>query len=304
MSAVAIDLFAGAGGLSEGARMAGVRVAWAANHWQEAVRWHWRNHPNTTHACQDLHQADFRDAPAHDILLSAPACQGHSKARGTDKPHHDKMRATAWAVVTCAEVHRPPVVVVENVPELLGWVLYPAWRAGMEALGYALSPVVIDAADHGVPQNRVRLFIVCTRSRNPIKLRLPHREHVPVSQVLDFEAGRWSRVADKVPATRARWACGRAALGERFVMPYNSSGSGLTGRCIGRPLGAITTVARWALVKGDLMRMMSVREGQKVMGFPPGYQFPTAAKLAWHLMGNAVVPVVGCDVLEAVQAAV
>lgn len=113
----AIDLFAGAGGFSTGAAMAGCQVLWAANHWPTAVEWHAANHPDTRHACQDLQQADFRDAPAHDILLASPACQGHSKARGTDKPHHDAQRATAWAVVTCAEVHRPAVVLVENVPE-------------------------------------------------------------------------------------------------------------------------------------------------------------------------------------------
>jgi len=34
----AIDLFAGAGGFSTGAAMAGARVVWAANHWPTA--WH------------------------------------------------------------------------------------------------------------------------------------------------------------------------------------------------------------------------------------------------------------------------
>lgn len=105
----AIDLFAGAGGFTTGAALAGCRVLYAANHWPTAVEWHAANHPGTVHACQDLQQADFRTAPAHDLLLASPACQGHSPARGKDQPHHDAQRATAWAVVTCAEVHRLPV---------------------------------------------------------------------------------------------------------------------------------------------------------------------------------------------------
>lgn len=85
----AVDLFAGAGGFSTGASMAGARVVWAANHWPKAIEWHSANHPDTVHACQDLQQADFREAPAHDILLASPACQGHSRARGAEKPHQD-----------------------------------------------------------------------------------------------------------------------------------------------------------------------------------------------------------------------
>lgn len=173
-----IDLFAGAGGFSTGAVMAGCRVVWAANHWPAAVQWHAANHPYTAHACQDLQQADFTTAPAHDILLASPACQGHTPARGKERPHHDAQRATAWAVVTCAEVHRPAVVLVENVPAFANWTLYPAWAAAMQALGYALAPIVVDAADHGVPQHRRRLFIVATRSNSPIVLHLLKRREI------------------------------------------------------------------------------------------------------------------------------
>lgn len=51
----AIDLFAGAGGSSEGARMAGVMVAWAANHWPLAVQYHEANHPTTWHQIGRAH---------------------------------------------------------------------------------------------------------------------------------------------------------------------------------------------------------------------------------------------------------
>lgn len=301
----AIDLFAGAGGFSTGARMAGARVLWAANHWPTAVQWHAANHPGTAHACQDLQQADFRDAPAHDILLASPACQGHSRARGTDKPHHDAQRATAWAVVTCAEVHRPEACVVENVTEFAEWVLWPAWCAAMHALGYALAPMVLDAADHGVPQHRRRLFVVATRSRHPIELVLPRREHRPASDVIDFAAGRWSQIdrPGRSARTLARIVAGRRQHGARFVAPYYGSGSGETGRSLARPIGTLTTRARWALVDGDRMRMVLAAEGRELMGLPGAYRLPTDEKTAWHLIGNAVCPLVAADIINALKEA-
>src|SRR4051812_4600733 len=107
MSITAIDLFAGAGGFTCGAAMAGIDVLWAANHWPAAVAVHAANHPRTEHACQDLQQMDWSRVPSHHLLLASPCCQGHSKARGRDGPHSDLSRSTAWAVVSCAEYHRP-----------------------------------------------------------------------------------------------------------------------------------------------------------------------------------------------------
>jgi DNA (cytosine-5)-methyltransferase 1 len=94
-----IDLFAGAGGFSTCAGMAGAQVVWAANHWRAAVVIHKHNHPDAIHVCQDLHQADWSQVPEHDVMLASHSCQGHSRARGKDRPHHDAARSTAWAVV-------------------------------------------------------------------------------------------------------------------------------------------------------------------------------------------------------------
>ena len=301
----AIDLFAGAGGFSTGAAQAGCRVVWAANHWPVAVQWHAANHPSTEHACQDLQQADFRDAPRHDLLLASPACQGHSNARGADKPHHDALRSTAWAVVTCAEVHRPYAAVIENVPEFTRWVLYPAWCAALHALGYALAPMVLDAADSGVPQNRLRAFIVATRSRHPVELELPRREHQSAAACIDLAAGKWSPVNKprRAAATLARIAAGRQRFGSTFLAPYYGSGSGETGRSLDRPIGTLTTKARWALVDGDRMRMVSAVEGRALMGFPASYQLPANEAQAWTLLGNAVCPPMAAELIGALKAA-
>ena len=301
----AIDLFAGAGGFSTGAVMAGARVLWAANHWPTAVQWHAANHGDTAHACQDLQQADFRDAPRHDLLLASPACQGHSLARGKERPHHDALRATAWAVVTCAEVHRPPVALVENVPEFTRWALYPAWCAAMVALGYALAPMVLDAADAGVPQHRKRLFIVATRGRHLVELAMPQREHRGAASVIDFDGGRWSPVdkPGRSPRTLERIAAGRRAFGPRFLAPFYGSGSGETGRSLERPIGTLTTRARWAVIDGERMRMVSATEGRELMGFPRGYRLPPNEATAWHLLGNAVCPPQAADLIEAIRRA-
>lgn len=299
----AIDLFAGAGGFSTGAQMAGCNVVWAANHWQAAVDVHLLNHPGTAHSCQDLQQADWTQVPAHDLLLASPACQGHSRAKGKELPHHDALRATAWAVVSAAECQRPAVFIVENVPEFAQWTLYPAWCAAMTALGYALQPMILDAADHGVAQHRRRLFIIGTRTKHPIELKLPSREHVGSANIIDFDAGRWSVInkAGRACATLARVTAGRAAHGLRFVTAYYGSETG--GRSLSRPVGTITTRDRWAVIDGDRMRMLSIPECRRAMGFPDSYRLPERAKDAMHMLGNAVCPPVARDVINAIREA-
>jgi len=301
----AIDLFAGLGGWSTGATMAGVNVLWAANHWQEAVDWHAANHPGTAHVCQDLHQARWEEVPAHDIMLASPCCQGHSKARGkaSGNPQHDASRSTAWAVVSATEFHRPPVVVVENVIEFLGWALYQAWSAAMNALGYQLSPHVVDCADLGVPQNRIRVFIVCTLSSAPLMLDLPQLQHQSAASFIDTSAGKWSAVdrPGRAKATLERVRSGREVHGDTFLISYY--GNTKIGRSLLRPIGTITTKDRWAIIKGDQMRMLSANECLSAMSFPVATKRPASHRLTVHMAGNAVPPVAAMEVIQAIQRA-
>ncbi|MBD8724688.1 DNA cytosine methyltransferase [Oxalobacteraceae sp. CFBP 13708] len=297
----AIDLFAGAGGFSTGASMAGIDVVWAANHWPAAVAIHSRNHPGTEHLCQDLQQANWRDVPAHDLLLASPCCQGHSKARGktNGNPQHDASRSTAWAVVSAAEHHRPAFAIIENVPEFTRWALYPAWCAAMDALGYALTPMIVDAADHGTPQHRERLFILAARAAHPLMISLEKRTHVPSSSFIDFDAGAWQPIEKpgRAANTLARIAAGRAAHGDRFISSYYGNTKG--GRSIERPVGTITTKDRHAIIDGDRMRMFSKYECRAAMGFPDTYILPDKHEDAVHMLGNAVCPPAARDVISA-----
>lgn len=275
----AIDLFAGLGGFTEGAEMAGCRVLWAGNHWPAAVQTHADNHPAVEHVCQDLHQADWRGVPRHDLLLASPACQGHSLARGKDRAHHDATRSTAWAVVSALEYHQTPFAVIENVPEFTRWSLFPAWCSALTALGYSIAPHLIDAADHGVPQHRTRVLIVLAKSRFPLELALPQRAHVPASSFIDFDAGNWSPVEKpgRSAATLRRIANGRRQHGDRFLAPFYGSGSGLTGRSLARPIGTITTRDRWAVIDGGRMRILTIPESRRAMGFRDSYRLRSAS---------------------------
>lgn len=297
----AIDLFAGMGGFTEGAAAAGCKVLWAANHWRQAVDCHSLNHPDTAHACQDLHQANWDDVPAHDILLASPSCQGHSRARGTDKPRHDAARATAWAVVSCAEVHKPAMFVAENVTEWAQWCLWPAWCQAMHALGYALSLNVVDSADYGVPQNRQRLIVIGTRTKFPMELKEARQSHRPIGPCIDWDAPTWRTIDNTLrPNTLARIAHGREVFGERFLFSYY--GNTKIARSIDRPVGTITTKDRWAVVDGNRMRMFSAEECRRAMGFRDSYQLPHSSTLAKHMLGNAVCPPMVAQILRQVSA--
>jgi DNA (cytosine-5)-methyltransferase 1 len=190
--------------------------------------------------------------------------------------------------------------VVENVVEMMAWKLYRAWRFAMQALGYAISENVVDAADFGIPQHRVRLLIVCVLGKYAFHLKKPRSTIVTARDVIDFEFGRWSAVHRKgrAAATLSRYATGRKRFGERFVMPFYGSGSGTTGRSLDRPIGTITTRDRWAVVDGDRMRMVSVSEAAAFMSFPSSYQLPESSRLAMHMLGNAVPPRMACEAIR------
>jgi len=196
-----------------------VKVCWAANHWPLALSTHASNHPNKSHSCQDLQQADWSELPSHNVGLASPCCQGHARARGKDKPHHDKQRNTAWSVTGFAEYHKEGLWIVENVPEFRDWVLFPSWSDAMKRLGYSKAEYVIDAADHGVPQHRKRLFLIFTKSRNPIQISLPKRPNKAEEEVIEWDLHKWNpiRKPGRSPATLERLTYGRVLFGDKSL---------------------------------------------------------------------------------------
>lgn len=300
----AIDLFAGAGGFSTGARMAGVHVAWAGNHWPEAVEIHAKNHPETIHALEDLIRVDWTKVPAHDLLLASPACQGHSKARGKEKVHHDGLRATAWAVIDALEVHQPTAAIIENVPEFLDWVNYPTWELALTRMGYRVTKQVLNAADFGVCQARERVFIVAHKHKH-VHLESPRLPHIPARDLILWDKGKWGHIHDRrEPLAERTMACivdGQKRYGKRFLVPY--FGNEWNARSIDKPLGTVLTNDRFGVVDGDMFRMLLLEEYRIAMGFPADYLLARLKKDALKMLGNAVVPIVAKSIILQVVAA-
>lgn len=170
-----VDFYCGAGGSTTGLKAAGLNVIQAANHWELAIKTHAENHPETRHACVDLHQehpASFRRSM---LLWASPECRVHSPAGGrkrkspgqmhlwentAPKPADVRSRMTAWDVLRSVEFHRQPYICVENVVEFAEWELFDNWLGCFHKLGYRHQLLSFNSQFAGVPQSRDRLYIV------------------------------------------------------------------------------------------------------------------------------------------------
>jgi DNA (cytosine-5)-methyltransferase 1 len=298
-----VDLFAGFGGFTEGATQAGANVVWAANHWQTAVDVHSLNHPDTTHVCQDLMQANWAKLPEYDLLLASPSCQGHSNAsqpRRTEK--HEVMRTTAWAVVECAEVTKPKAIIVENVPEFLRWTLFETWLSALQKLGYFTSVQVLCASLCGVPQRRRRTIITASKSK-AIKLVNTQTIEPAFSDCLEPCAGGWKDINEAGPDARQRMHKASSRLkGAPCIVQHVTHDSGMP---ITGPVRTITTARQHCLVEGSRYRWLTSREIARGMGFPDSYVWPSTLNKSeiQKGLGNAIPPPMARAAVEQMMAA-
>lgn len=301
----AIDLFAGWGGFTTGAQLVpGVRVVWAANHAPLCVRVHELNHPQVQHACQDLHQADWSALPAFDLLLASPACQGHSSASQPQRrAYHDAMRATAFAVLGCADVTRPQAIIVENVLTFREWVLFPVWLEGFRALGYHVAEHVVDATACGVPQRRRRLIITMTRRPMPLLLTSPPGPEPAFGPHVQWDEGEFRPWSDASADAQARFARGRARCGERFLSQHVTNHPGVP---LTEAVRTITTKDQWVVVDGDTYRPFTLREYARGMSFDDNYTWPAELPRTDVVrgLGNAIPVLMAKQVVAGVVRAV
>lgn len=176
---VCVDLFCGCGGLSTGLLNAGVDVRLGIDLDAPSLATF-----DLDHAGRGSHSllADVRDLSGValrnmvggkvDLLVGGPPCQPFGVA-GKRQGLADRRGDLIFEYVRLLDELRPNAFIFENVPNLAtvadGAVLDGLLEA-FRAVEYAASASVLLAADYGVPQMRRRLFVVGTRSGEPIDL--------------------------------------------------------------------------------------------------------------------------------------
>lgn len=214
-SLIAVDLFSGYGGLTQGIELAGFDVIMAANHNPHKVEVHEANHPSAEHWIADLvnpEAADYhsvRDLPAADMLVAGVSCVNHTLANSQrayamgltlfdlEDPEFEaavtrseRDRATANCVLHYAAQHHPRLILIECTTELASWgpqvpgkknvgdgSTYRWWLSEFEKLGYRYRVVYLNSMFFGVPQSRDRLYVAFWDR----KLPTPDLDHRPAS---------------------------------------------------------------------------------------------------------------------------
>jgi DNA (cytosine-5)-methyltransferase 1 len=187
---VAIDLFSGAGGLSEGFRQAGVAVAVSVELDRHAAETQRRNHGHRRQHKTDVLNEDVRAVSSQellaivrrhhkktpDVLMGGPPCQGFSRSNMRTRTVTNPLNTLYCDLLRIAHEIRPPVVLVENVADLTSLAdgeVEQRIISGLREMGYGVQREVLDAADYGVPQKRKRVFFLATRSRGALQFPPP-----------------------------------------------------------------------------------------------------------------------------------
>lgn len=182
MTAVRVlDLFAGAGGLSIGLEAAGFTIAAGADMDPDACDTFAQAHPAAEVLHGDVGQLSFRPwRDAVDCVAGGPPCQPWStggKRLGAGDPRD------GWpGFLRAVDQIAPRAFIAENVAGLAAGVRRPYFEAlvkRLEDLGFTVTAEVVNAADYGVPQNRLRLIMVGLRKgdfRFPAPVCGPGRE--------------------------------------------------------------------------------------------------------------------------------
>lgn len=297
-----VDLFCGAGGMTQGLLKAGFKPVASVEVNPVASETYTRNFQECHHFCGDIEtfnpknwQGDLLSTEVH-LVVGGPPCQGFSVA-GKRNPEDNRNRLFQEFIRVVAEI-RPWYVVMENVPGILtikNGAVKKAICDAFAAIGYPhISIAILESADYGVPQIRPRAIFIANRfgKSNPYpKVQLAMENYKPIeSAISDLPAytpipeinHQWTRHSQEYMERLAKVPPG-GSLYETYVDAFKR-------QYPGKPSMTIKENHGGTHIHPYLNRVISAREMARLQTFPDTFIFAGSMKKAMWQIGNAVPP--------------
>lgn len=297
-----IDLFCGAGGMTQGLVQSGFQPIASVEISPVASATHRKNFPNSHHFCGDIHEFNTKngllklDFPTVHLVVGGPPCQGFSVA-GKRDPNDPRNRLFKEFIRVVSEV-KPWYVVMENVPGILTMDKGKVKESIFEefySIGYSnVSVAILESADYGVPQIRPRAIFIANRfdlqNPYPKPQLLPHDYKSIESAISDLPA------YTTIPELNHQWTRHSASYTERIAkVPageslYETFADAYKRQYPNKPSMTIKENHGGTHIHPHLNRVISAREMARLQTFPDSFIFEGTMKKAMWQIGNAVPP--------------
>lgn len=336
-----VSLFSGAGGLDIGLEQAGFHTLFAVDNDEDAVRTLQLNQAAgipvgngrtflqgavilpacgiETVTADQLRPRGVGASWVPDLMAGGPPCQPFSSS-GKMLSLEDPRGRLFEHFVRLAAALRPKLILFENVRGLVT-ARGPRGEPGeairlvkdaFEGIGYATSFALLNAADYGVPQRRVRCFMMATRCTALPTFPEPTHAETPTNSLFDLRlpwVSLGELLATQPPPTEEEVVRPTPRLAEQLGKVPDGSGLKSAGaREATRPGGhwgyrqgtfiadlkqparTITASASqdWVRLPDSSLRRLTLRECAAIQGFPGQWQFAGPLAGRFRLVGNAV----------------
>lgn len=309
-----LSLFCGSGGLDEGFKSAGFHTRLAFDNDQECVNTFVLNHPNATVRKQDVRRLTlpYLDKLAGGTfrpfgVIGGPPCQSFSISnvhQRDDDIRHSLPEAYACLLKRLNERSPISFFVFENVPGLLGKKhrhRYEKFKRMFEKAGFKLFEDLLDAKYYGVPQERLRLFIIGINKKlyPGVRWQSPPGEE-EIRTVEDTILGLPEPVMngaatnpDNFPVHPNHWCM--VPRSKKFRAPGMLKEGQAFGRsfrtlCWKEPSWTVAYGHREVHVHPDGHRRLSLYEAMLLQSFPKTYRLTGNISAQIRLVSDAVPP--------------
>jgi DNA (cytosine-5)-methyltransferase 1 len=284
-----LDLFAGCGGLALGFEAQGFETLGFEMDADCCATYRHNLHGD----CVQIKLDPGYVFPKAQVVIGGPPCQPFSVG-GHQNGIRDA-RDGFPSFISAVEQAQPDIWMFENVRGLMyrNKDYLDVIIAELEGLGYIVEFKILNAVNHGVPQNRERVIVVGHRGEFAYPVVQPHR--ITAGQALGELAKQVH--ADSKFLTESM---------NTYVAKYEKASSCITPRDLhlDRPsrtvtcrnlAGATGDMHRVALPDGR-RRRLTVREGARLQSFPDWFEFQGSETSCYNQIGNAVPPMLAYHV--------